>query len=91
MPITIKLPTPLRRHADQTKTVELCAATVGEALGQLTAQYPAMQDALFAESGEVKPFVRVFVDGKDIADLEGLATPVGEGAVISIVPPVAGA
>lgn len=91
MPITIKLPTPLRRHADQAKTVEVAATTVGAALAHLAAQYPAMQGALFTEDGGVKPFVRVFVDGKDIADLQGTETPVGEGAVISIVPPVAGA
>ena len=91
MPVTIKLPTPLRRHTEQAKTVEFCAATVGDALAQLTAKYPAMQGALFAESGEVKPFVRVFVDGKDIASLDGTGTALGEGAVISIVPPVAGA
>jgi molybdopterin converting factor small subunit len=91
MPITIKLPTPLRRHAEQAKNLEVCAATVGDALAQLTATYPAMQAALFGGSGDIKPFVRVFVDGKDIADLDGPATTLAEGSVISIVPPVAGA
>jgi len=86
MPVTIKLPTPLRRHSGQAKIVEVAAATTGDALAQLVAKYPAMQGALFAEGGAIKPFVRVFVDGKDIADLQGVETPVGETAVISIVP-----
>ena len=91
MPVTIKLPTPLRRHSGQVKHIDVAATTAGEALAQLVAQFPAMQGALFADGGEIKPFVRVFVDGRDIADLQGAETPTADGAVISIVPPVAGA
>ena len=91
MPVVIKLPTPLRRHADQARSVEVAASNVGQALQALVQTYPKMGSAIFAESGEVKPFVRVFVEGRDIADLQGGDTAVQDGDVISIVPPVAGA
>lgn len=91
MSITIKLPTPLRRHADQAKAVSVTATSVGEALAALTAAHPALEAALFAAPGELKPFVRVFVGECDIADAQGLDTPLTPGATISLVPPVAGA
>ena len=91
MPVTIKLPTPLRRHCAQSKTFSTPASDVREALGRLIEAYPPVQASLFDEAGALKSFVRVFVDGTDIDDLEGLATPLQDGSVVSIVPPVAGA
>lgn len=91
MSATIKLPTPLRRHADLNKSFATCAPDVAAALQALTGAYPALRASLFDEAGEVKSFVRLFVDGRDIEDLEGLATRLGDDAVLSIVPPVAGA
>ena len=91
MPITIKLPTPLRRHAGGAKTAQVEAATAGEALQQLVATYPAMEGSIYDDAGEVRGFVRVFVDGTDMADLDGPATALGDDAEIAIVPPVAGA
>ena len=91
MPVTVKLPTPLRRHAGQAKAVEVRAGTVGEALSQLAAAYPGLQPALFGRAGDLKTFIRIYVGNQDIADLQGPATPVQPGDIISIVPPVAGA
>lgn len=90
MPITIKLPTPLRRHTNQTKLVEVEAATVGDALARLVELYPAMQDALFAD-GQLKSFMRVYAGAQEIGQLQGLDTPLQSGDTISILPPVAGA
>lgn len=91
MQAKIKLPTPLRRHAEQAKTVEVNADSVGAALAQLVEAYPAMEGSIYDDAGKLKPFVRVFVGDRDIADLAGTATGLGDGDVISIVPPVAGA
>lgn len=91
MPVTIKLPTPLRRHTGLEKTFTTPAGSVESALGGLVEAYPAVKGSLFDETGKLKPFVRVFVDERDINDLDGLATPVEDGAVVAIVPPVAGA
>jgi molybdopterin converting factor small subunit len=88
MAVTIKLPTPLRRHA---KTVQVAAVTVGEALGKLVEAHPAMRDSLFDGEGRVKQWVRVFLGERDIDDLGGVDTPVTDGDAISIIPPIAGA
>lgn len=91
MPVTIKIPTPLRRHANQTKSAEVAPTTVGQALEELVSAHPAMRASLFDDAGAIKPFVRVFVGATDIADLDGPATALKDGDVISLVPPVAGA
>jgi len=88
---TIKLPTPLRRFTDQRKSLQVNAATVGEALAALTQQFPDMHGVLFAAGGDLKSFIRVFVGDQDIQGLQGLQTPVAADAVVSIFPPIAGA
>lgn len=42
------------------------------------------------ERGEVRRFVNVFVDGQDIRFQGGLDTPVPRGAVVDLIPAVAG-
>lgn len=91
MAVTIKLPTPLRRHVGQARTVELEAGCVGDALHRLVSLYPGMGETLYDGDGALKPFVRIFVGDRDIDDLQGVDTPLGGGEVVSIVPPVAGA
>ncbi len=91
MPITIKLPTPLRRHTNQQKTFEAASANVADALRELIAAHPGVEASLYADCGGLKPFVRVFVSGVDIADIDGETTALKDGDVLSIVPPVAGA
>ena len=91
MPITIKLPTPLRRFTQQQKTVELQAATVGDALGQLVARYPDMRGVLYGEDAELKSFIRVFLNDQDIQNAQGPQTALADGDVLTIFPPIAGA
>lgn len=91
MAVTVKLPTPFRRHAGQARSVQVEAATVEEALAGLADQFPAMRQSLYAGDGSIKPFLRIFVGERDIAGLSGLETRLQDGDVISIIPPVAGA
>ena len=49
-----------------------------------------MRERLCEDSGELRRFVNVYVNGEDVRFLEGLQTALGEGDEISIVPAVAG-
>ena len=90
MPQTVIIPTPLRKFTNDTELIEVQGATVGEIFNQLEARFPGLQARLCEESGELRRFINVYVDGEDIRFLERLQTPVPETAEISIVPAIAG-
>jgi molybdopterin converting factor small subunit len=75
---------------EQAASVEVAADSVGEALNQLVEDHPGIKASLFDEAGGINPFVRVFVGERDIADLEGTATRVSDGTVVSLICPIAG-
>jgi molybdopterin converting factor small subunit len=90
MSVKVRVPTQLRALAGGAGEVEVEGATVGDALKALDAAYPGFGDRLFDEGGNLRRFVNVFVGEEDIRFLSGLGTPVPEGAVVSVVPAVAG-
>lgn len=51
---------------------------------------PRLRRAALRRAGSLRRFVNVFVDEEDVRFLDGLATPVGAGQTLSIVPAVAG-
>ena len=66
------------------------ARTVGDALGALWARYPGARDRVLTEQGDLRLHVNVFVGRESIRFTGGLATPVADGAEISILPAVSG-
>ncbi len=90
MKVSIELPSSLRPLAGGASTLELEADTAGAALAALRARHPALGPRLFADDGTLRRFINVYVDGEDIRHLAGYATPLREGAVLVIVPAVAG-
>lgn len=87
---TIRIPGPLRGLTGGVAEVEVSAATVREALAQLERTHPGVAARLFDARGEVRPFLRIFVEPEDIAALAGLDTALTDRDVIAIVPAVAG-
>lgn len=66
-------------------------STITEVLQNLGGQNEALRVAIFADgSGELRPHVRVIVNGLDCELTDGLATPVGAGDDIAVFPPIAG-
>lgn len=86
----IHIPTPLRQYVGKQSTVEVQAATVGEALNSLLALHPELRRHLYTEDGKLRAFVNLYVNDEDIRYLQKEATAVEEGDNISIVPSIAG-
>ena len=86
----VLIPTPLRQHAGKLDAVQVEGATVGEALDQLTAQYPELRRHLFNDEGKLRSFVNVYVNDEDIRYLQKDKTALDGGDVVSIVPSIAG-
>ena len=90
MSVTVRIPTQLRTLTGGAGEVEIEGASIGEVLKALDVAHPGFADRLFDEAGNLRRFVNVFLADEDVRFLEGLATPVGDGQTLSIVPAVAG-
>ena len=86
---TVRIPPTLRAEAGGERQVVVDGASVRDALQDLTARYPALQDRIW-EDGRVAEFVNVYVDGEDIRTLDGVDTPVQEGSTLILLPAMAG-
>jgi molybdopterin converting factor small subunit len=86
----IRIPTPLRNYAKGRDEVPVQCANVSEALMQLEEQAPGILEHVLDRGGKLRPFVNVFLGSRDVRTLQGLESAVPDGAVISILPAVAG-
>lgn len=64
--------------------------TVGAVLDAVTAGRPRLDRRVRDETGALRRYVNVYVGDEDIRALGGLAAPVGDGDVVSVLPSVAG-
>jgi sulfur-carrier protein adenylyltransferase/sulfurtransferase len=90
MKTTIRLPAPLRGFAGGQATVPVEAATVSEALAELTARYPAIRPHLFGDTGALRNYVGVYLNQEAVRHLESEDTPLRDGDTLTLVPSVAG-
>ena len=90
MAVTVRIPTQLRNLSGGASEVAVEGATVADALAALDAVHPGFGERLHDETGSLRRFVNVFVADEDIRFLDGVKTALADGAVVSIVPAVAG-
>ena len=92
MGVEVVLPGVLADLAGGTKhlQVEPAGGTLADLLDTLAAVHPALARRIRDEAGEVRRFVNVYVDGDDVRYAGGLGTPVPDGAVVQVLPSVAG-
>ena len=88
--VTVRIPTPLRVLTHGADEVRIAGGTVAECLTALGQRHHGLGERLLDERGELRRFVSVFVGPRDVRMLQGLATRVEDGAVLTIVPDVAG-
>ncbi|HTZ63024.1 MAG TPA: ubiquitin-like small modifier protein 1 [Solirubrobacteraceae bacterium] len=90
MAATVKIPTQLRAAAGGEAEATLEGGTVAEVLEALYERHGELRERLSSEDGSLRRFVNVYVSGEDIRFLDGLQTPVADGAELTILPAVAG-
>ena len=92
MAVIFHIPGPLRVYTEGRSLVEIDAShgTLRDVLLALWSRYPGLRDRLATEQGEVREHINVFLGNEDVRYLGGLATPVPDGAEISIVPAISG-
>jgi len=80
----------LRKFTDDSEVVEVEAESIASAIQALQAKFPGIGERLIDESGEVRRFVNVYVNGEDIRFLKNRETALKDGDEISIIPAIAG-
>jgi sulfur-carrier protein len=89
MPITVRIPTPLRTLTGGADEVAIAGATVREVIDNLEKKHPGLKERLCDDKG-VRRFVNIYANEEDIRFLDNLDTAVKEGDSVSIVPAIAG-
>ena len=90
MAVRVRIPAPLRAVTEGAAEVDVEGASVADALSQLEGRYPEIKRRLFDDTGELRRFVNLYVNGEDIRFLSGLETDLKAGDEMSIIPAVAG-
>jgi MoaD family protein len=90
MAVTVKIPTQLRTAAGGATEAQLDGETVQEVLDGLFDRFGELRARISDEDGSLRRFVNVYLSGEDIRFLDGLQTPVSDGAELTILPAVAG-
>ena len=90
MSVRVRIPTPLRAATDGAAELSLDAGNVASVIDALETRYPAIRGRLRDDSGAMRRFVNLYVNGEDVRFAQGLATTLKSGDELSIVPAVAG-
>ena len=93
VPVTVLIPTLLRPYVDGRSEVSLSVPDGGDVaslLNGLGEGRPLLDQRIREETGSLRRYVNIYVDGKDVRRLEGLATVVTAGATVMIIQSIAG-
>jgi molybdopterin converting factor small subunit len=89
MAVEVKIPTILREYTGGERAVAGTGATLDEVFADLETRHPGLRERI-VEDGQLRRFVNVYLNDEDVRFLGGLATSVGDGDDVTILPAVAG-
>ena len=90
MSATVRIPTPLRKVTNGADKASVEGNSIAEVIDSLENTFPGIKKRICEESGELRSFVNVFVNGEDIRFSDGINTAISSGDELSLVPAVAG-
>ncbi len=88
--VTVLIPTPLRRFTGGDAKVIVTGGNIGEVLDSLENAYPGIGERIRDDSGQIRRFVNVFVNGQNVRDRDGVDTSLSAGDEVGIIPAMAG-
>lgn len=90
MTVRVQIPSPLRPLTGGAQEVEVEAADVGSLIESLESRHKGLRDRLCDPAGNLRTYVRIFVNDEDIRFLKEKGTPLKAGDTVAIVPAIAG-
>jgi molybdopterin synthase sulfur carrier subunit len=90
MSLKVVIPAPLRKYTAGAEIVETDAGTVQQVIDGLDRRFPGIRNSVCDESGGLRRFINIYLDGEDVRFLDSLQTKAQDGAEIAIVPAISG-
>lgn len=90
MSATVRIPTPLRKVTNGEDKASVNSGTMKDVMESLEQQFPGIKSRICEDTGELRSFVNVYINGEDIRFMDGMGSSVDSGDEVSIVPAVAG-
>ncbi|MFQ5862639.1 MAG: MoaD/ThiS family protein [Candidatus Brocadiales bacterium] len=90
MPVTVRIPTPLRSLTGNAEQVQAAGCSLRYIITHMYSKYPGIKNRLCDEKGDIRRFINFYLNDEDIRFLKNQDTPVKDGDRISIVPAIAG-
>ena len=90
MSVKVRIPTPLRGLTRDQDVVAGDEGTLAACIEGLETAYPGLKDRICDDTGELRRFVNIYINGEDVRFMDGLASALKSGDEVSIVPAVAG-
>ena len=90
MTVRVRVPTPLRKLTNGADEINAQGNNVRAMVEDLEHNFPGIKERICDESGKIRRFVNIYVNGDDIRFLQNLETSLKEGDNISIIPAIAG-
>lgn len=90
MAIDIVLPAALREYANGASRVKASGRSLEGLLADLDRMFPGIRQRVLADTGRIREYVVVFVNGDQVMDGEPAQVPLKDGDTVHIIPSVAG-
>ena len=90
MSIRVQIPSPLRPLTGGAQEVQVEAGTVAALIDGLESAHKGLREKLVDADGNLRSYVRIFVNDEDVRFLDNKGTRLKAGDTVSIVPAIAG-
>lgn len=88
--VTVHIPGALLERTGSRRQVVVTARTVRGVIDELERAHPGLKFNICHETGELRRFVNIFLEGEEVRYLQGLDTPTRPGETVHIIHSVAG-
>lgn len=90
MSIRVQIPSPLRPLTGGAQEVQIEAGSVAALIDGLESAHQGLREKLVDADGNLRSYVRIFVNDEDVRFLDDKQTKLAPGDQVSIVPAIAG-
>ena len=90
MSVSVYIPQPFRRFTANRDRVEVDGGSVADVLDAVNARYPGFAMLVYDRERAVPAHINVYLNDREIHELDGVATAVADGDRVAVIPALAG-